>query len=212
MKVWLPDRHTQTDRLRLDKVIPMCRYVSQATQKLWQRLKTFQSNSKFKVKVTKSKIILRHKRSCTKEFTCEKWKPCLLPLRSYDQSYKLDLLTWISIGIIYLLIKNYLSTKFEDSGAERSWVISCTRCGRPTWPLTKILIGIIYSSWTIFLPSLKLLGQSVLELSVAQNVNMTFDLWSTDLSIEKDHLLIKNYLPTKFEASWAKHSLSDAQG
>ena len=45
----------------------------------------------------------------------------------------------------------------------------------PTWPLTLTFdlltwksIGIIYSSRTIYLPSLKLLGQSVLELSVAQ--------------------------------------------
>ena len=45
----------------------------------------------------------------------------------------------------------------------------------PTWPLTLTFdlltwksIGIIYSWRTIYLPSLKLLGQSVLELSVAQ--------------------------------------------
>ena len=38
--------------------------------------------------------------------------------------------------------------------------------------------------------------------------NMTFDLdlWPTDLKINRDHLLIKDYLPTKFEASWAKPS------
>ena len=37
---------------------------------------------------------------------------------------------------------------------------------------------------------------------------MTFDLdlWPTDLNINRGHLLIKDYLPTKFEASWAKHS------
>ena len=35
---------------------------------------------------------------------------------------------------------------------------------------------------------------------------MTFDLdlWPTDLKINKDHLLTKDYLPTKFEASGAK--------
>ena len=75
----------------------------------------------------------------------------------------------------HLLIKDNLSTKFEASGAKRSWLISCTKCWWPTWPLTLTfdvltwkLIGIIYSSGTIYLPSLKLLGQSVLELSVAQ--------------------------------------------
>ena len=76
--------------------------------------------------------------------------------------------------------------------------------------LTWISIGIIYSSRTIYLPSLKLLGQSVLELSVAQvwETDMTFDLdlWPTDLNIDGDHLLIKDYLPTKFEASGAKRS------
>ena len=37
---------------------------------------------------------------------------------------------------------------------------------------------------------------------------MTFDLdlWPTDLNINRGHLLIKDYLPTKFEASWAKHT------
>ena len=46
-----------------------------------------------------------------------------------------DLLTWISIGIIYSS-RDYLPTKFEACGAKRSWVISCTRFGRLTWPLT----------------------------------------------------------------------------
>ena len=36
--------------------------------------------------------------------------------------------------------------------------------------------------------------------------DMTYDLdlWPTDLTINRDHLLIKDYLPTKFEASGAK--------
>ena len=38
--------------------------------------------------------------------------------------------------------------------------------------------------------------------------NMTFDLdlWPTDMKINRDHLLINDYLPTKFEASGAKPS------
>ena len=36
----------------------------------------------------------------------------------------------------HLLIKDYLPTKFETSGANHSWITNCTRCGRPTWPLT----------------------------------------------------------------------------
>ena len=91
-------------------------------------------------------------------------------------TFDLDLWpTDLNINRDHLLIKDYLPTKFEASGAKRSWVIRCTRFGRQTWPLTLtfhlliwISIGIIYLSRTIYLPSLKLLGQSVLELSVAQ--------------------------------------------
>ena len=127
-----------------------------------------------------------------------------------------DLDLWptdLNINRGHLLIKDYLPTKFEASGAKRSWVISCTRWSKLAWPLTLtfdlltwISIGIIYSPRTIYLPSLKLLGQSVLELSVAQGEVNWHDLWPTDLKINRDHLLTKDYLPTKFEASGAKHS------
>ena len=50
------------------------------------------------------------------------------------------------------------------------------------------------------------MGQSVLELSVAQGEVNWHDLWPTDLNINRDHLLTKGYLPTKFEASGAKRS------
>ena len=120
---------------------------------------------------------------------------------------------WLNINRDHLLIKDYLPTKFEDSVAKRSWVISCTRYGRSTLPLTLtfdlltwITIGIIYLSWTIYLPSLKLVGQSIVELSVAQCIGAEHDPWPTDLNIYRDHLLIKNYLPTKLEASGAKCS------
>ncbi len=53
---------------------------------------------------------------------------------------------------------------------------------------------------------LKLVGQSVIELSVVQNVEDQHDLWPTDLNINKDHLIIKDYLSTKFEASGGKVS------
>ena len=117
----------------------------------------------------------------------------------------------LTINRDHLLTKDYLPTKFEASGAKRCWVIRCTRFGRLTWPLTLtfdlltwLSIGIIYSPRTIYLPSLKLLGQSVVELSVAQGLRDWHDLWPTDLTINRDHLLIKDYLPTKFEASGAK--------
>ena len=92
-------------------------------------------------------------------------------------SMTLGLLTWISIGIIYALRTLYLPTKFEVSEAKCPWVISCTRYGWSTRPLTLtfdlltwIFIEIIYLSWTIYLQSLKLAGQSIIELSVAQGI------------------------------------------
>ena len=180
-------------------------------------------------------------------------------------TFDLDLWpTNLTINRDHLLIKDYLPTKFEAFGAKRCWVIRCTRFGILTWPLTLtfdlptwLSIGIIYPSRTIYLPNLKLLGQSVVELSVAQRLedwhdlwpwpltywpdyqywpsthqglstyqvwsfwgkelfsyplykvwktDMTFDLdlWPTDLAINRDHLLIKDYLPSKFEASGTK--------
>ena len=83
--------------------------------------------------------------------------------------------TDLKINRGHLLIKDYLPTKFEASGAKHFWVISCTRWSKLAWPLTLTFdlltwksIGIIYLPRTIYLPSLKLLGQSILELSVAQ--------------------------------------------
>ena len=55
----------------------------------------------------------------------------------------------------------------------------------------------------VYLPSLKFLGQSLLETSVAQAVKDGHDLLPTDLNINMDNLLIKDYLRTKFEASGA---------
>ena len=87
--------------------------------------------------------------------------------------------TDLNINRGHLLIKDYLPSKFEASGAKRYWVISCTRWSRLAWPLTLtfdlltwILIRVIYLSRTIYLPSLKLLGQSILELSIAQGLGI----------------------------------------
>ena len=45
-----------------------------------------------------------------------------------DMTFDLDLWpTDLNINRDHLLTKDYLPTKFEDSGAKRSWVISCTR-------------------------------------------------------------------------------------
>ena len=97
--------------------------------------------------------------------------------------------TDLSINRDHLLSKDYLPTKFEASGEKRSWDIRGTRCGRLTWPLTLtfdllawISIGVIYSSRTIYLPKLKILGQSILELSVAQDEVDWHDLWPWPLT------------------------------
>ena len=127
-------------------------------------------------------------------------------------------MTWptdLNINRDHLLIKDYLPTKFEACRTKHCWVISCTRFWRSTWPLTFtfdlltwISIGIIYSSRIIYLPSLKLLVQSFLELSLGKvkgdRHKDQHDIWPTDLNIHRDHLLIKDYLPTKFEASGGK--------
>ena len=122
----------------------------------------------------------------------------------------------LNINRDHLIIMDYLPSKFEACGAKRPWVISCTSWSRLAWPLTLtfdlltwISIGIIYSSRTIYLPSLKILGQRVLDLSIAQGEVDWHDLWPTDLNINWDYLvnlLIKDYLPTKFEAPGAKRS------
>ena len=132
-------------------------------------------------------------------------------------TFDLDLWpTDLNINRGHLLIKDYLPTNFEASGAKRSWVISCTRWSRLAWPLTLtfdlltwLSKGIIYSSRTIYLPSLKLLGQSVLELSVAQGEVDWHDLWPTDLTINRDHLLIKDYLQTWFCKVTKKAEITD---
>ena len=132
-----------------------------------------------------------------------------------------DLDLWptdLNINRDHLLTKDYLPTKFEASGAKRSWVINCTRWSKLAWPLiltfdllTWKSIGIIYLPRTMYLPSLKLLGQSVLELSVAQGEVNWHDLrpWLFDLLTWKSIGIIsltKDYISTKFEASGAKRS------
>ena len=99
-----------------------------------------------------------------------------------------DLLSWISIGVIYLSRTIYLpsSIRVGQSVPELS---VCTRWSRQAWPLilafdllTWILIGVIFSSRTINLPSLKPEEKSVLELSVAHSEVDWHDLWSRPLT------------------------------
>ena len=143
------------------------------------------------------------------------------PLQKHIKN-RTDLSHWpfsynLNINRVHELVMDYLPTKFEASGTKGSWVISCTMCGIPKWPLTFtfdqltwILTEIIYSSRTTYLTSLKLFLQSFLALSISQGLEniMTsdLDLCPTNLTINRDHLLITDYLPTKFETSRAMRS------
>ena len=55
---------------------------------------------------------------------------------------------------------------------------------------------------------LKLLWQTILDLPVTQGVGDQHDLWPwpTDLNINRDHLLLIDYLPSKFEVYGTKRS------
>ena len=76
--------------------------------------------------------------------------------------------------------------------------------------LTWILIDIIYSSRTYLPTTFEASSWANAFLSYQlhkvweTNIPFDLDLWPTDMNINRDHLLIKDYLPTKFEASGAK--------
>ena len=108
-----------------------------------------------------------------------------------DMTFDLDLSpTDLNMNRGHLIIKDYLpSSKFEASWAKHSWIISCTKYGQSTWPLTLTFdlltwksVGIIYLSWNIYLPILKLLGKSIVELSDAQDMGDQHDLWPWPLT------------------------------
>ena len=136
-----------------------------------------------------------------------------------------DLLTWISIGVIHwsrtiylpslkplgqsffdwlIVVLRHIQRYFSYNGAKRFCIISCTSWRRLAWYLTLtfdlltwISIGVIYSSRTIYLPSLMPLGQSILELSVEQGEVDWHDLWPlTWISIGIIHWSRTIYLPS----------------
>ena len=88
------------------------------------------------------------------------------------------------------------------------------------WPLTFdlltwISIGVIYSSRTIYLPSLKLLGQSILELSVALIEVDWHDLWPWPLTWVSIGVIYSSrtiYLPSLKLLGQCVLELSVAQG
>ena len=138
-------------------------------------------------------------------------------------TFDLDLWpTDLNINRDHLLTKDYLPTKFEASGAKRYWVISCTRWSKLAWPLTLTFdlltwksIKIIYSPRTIYLPSLKLLEQSVLELSVARGEVNWHDLWPWHLTWKSIGIIYSPrtiYLPSLKLLGQSVLELSVAQG
>ena len=145
-------------------------------------------------------------------------------------TFDLDLWpTDLKINRDHLLTKDYLPTKFEASGAKRSWVISCTRWSKLAWPLTltfdlkinrdhlltkdylptKFEAWITYSPRTMYLPRLKLLGQSVIELSVAQGEVNWHDLWPWPLTWKSIGII---YSPRTIYLPSLKLGLSTHQG
>ena len=71
--------------------------------------------------------------------------------------------------------------------------------------LTWISKEIIYLSWTIYLPSLKLVGQSIVELSVAQGIRDQHDLWPEYQLGSSTHQGLSTYQVWSF---WGKVFLS----
>ena len=135
-------------------------------------------------------LLYDHQTLTMKMDICEILMPPFPNISRIGLTFDLDLSpTDLNIDRGHVLIKDYLPTKIEAYEAKHSWAISCTKYGRPTWPLTLtsdlrtwISIGIIYSSRTIYLPSLKLLGKSALELSVAQGMGDQHDFWPWPLT------------------------------
>ena len=113
-----------------------------------------------------------------KDYLPIKFEDCGTKRKVWQTNMTFDLDLWpsdLNINSDHFIITDYLPTKFKACGTKRSWVISCTRWSRLAWHLTLtfdlltwISIDIIYSARTIYLPSLKRLVQSVLELSISQ--------------------------------------------
>jgi hypothetical protein len=59
--------------------------LSLTIQKIWPKWKFLKSGSNFKVKVTRSKIMVPLESSCHKEHTYEIWNPYHLPFKIYGQ-------------------------------------------------------------------------------------------------------------------------------
>ena len=117
------------------------------------------------------------------------------------------------LNIDHLLIKDHLLTKFEACGGKAflSYQLHNVWETNMTFELdllTCISIGIILSSWTIHQPSMKIVGQSVLELSVAQGEVDWHDLWPWPLTYISIGIIYSSrtiYLPSLkllAERSW----------
>ena len=122
--------------------------------------------------------------------------------------FELDLRpTDLTINRDNRLIKDYLPTELSVTQSLRDWHDLWP------WPLTywpdyqfgsstqqRLSTYQVWSFWGKVLLSY--------QLHKGWETDMTFDLdlWPTDLTFNRDHLLIKDYLPTKFEASGAKRS------
>jgi hypothetical protein len=115
------------------------------------------------------------------------------------------------------------SSTFHDVPLYKVWSLSCKWFSRywvvstfiyPVCPLTfDILtsksIVVIYFSWCTIVQCLKSVNQRVLKILSGQYIhisNMTLDLWSFDLKINRVHLLLRMYQCIMFEVCEAKGS------
>ena len=144
---------------------------------------------------------------------CETLMPHFTNLSKIGFTFDLDFSpTDLNIDRGHLLIKDYLPTKFEASGAKHYWVVSCTRCGRLTWLLSLTFdLNINRDHLLIkdYLPTkFKASGaKHSWVISCTRWSRLEWPLTLTfDLNINRDHLIIMDYQPTTFEAGGAKRS------
>ena len=127
-------------------------------------------------------------------------------------SWPWPLTLWPKISRVSLLIIHNLHMKIESDWAKTVVAIVPTRSYTQSaavdldlWPLDPKSIGLLFSSFTAYMWSLKVIGQKLLSLSCHQ---VKCDGWPWPLTlwpkINRVPPLIIHNLHVKFESDWAK--------